>query len=259
MSRARTLADLGADGSSLAGLLGDSSIILPAGTTAQRPSSPVAGSIRFNSTRSLYEGYDGNDWVDISTAPSVEVQYLVIAGGAGGGGSVSGGGGAGGYRSSVSGESSGGGTSAESPLMALLNSQYTVTVGAGGAGVATNTIGNAGNDSVFATVTSLAGGAPGCVGSSGSTLQAAGDGGSGGGGSGYASNTPDGGSGAAGQGYDGGLGQSGGSGPGGGGGGVLGERERLAYIPEMVGMVARGYRPASQGQQSRELAAAAAV
>ena len=41
---------------------GTSHIKIPAGTTAQRSSSPVAGEIRFNTTLNTYEGYDGNAW-----------------------------------------------------------------------------------------------------------------------------------------------------------------------------------------------------
>ena len=38
------------------------SAILPAGTTAQRDAAPAAGYIRFNSTDSSFEGYDGSAW-----------------------------------------------------------------------------------------------------------------------------------------------------------------------------------------------------
>ena len=38
---------------------------LPTGTTVQRPSSPTAGMLRFNSTDSKFEGYDGSDWGEI--------------------------------------------------------------------------------------------------------------------------------------------------------------------------------------------------
>lgn len=38
---------------------------LPTGTTVQRPSSPAAGMLRFNSTDSKFEGYDGTDWGEI--------------------------------------------------------------------------------------------------------------------------------------------------------------------------------------------------
>ena len=36
--------------------------IVPIGTTAERPSSPKAGEIRFNTDENEFEGYDGNDW-----------------------------------------------------------------------------------------------------------------------------------------------------------------------------------------------------
>lgn len=63
--------------------------------------------------------------------PVAAIEYLVIAGGGGGG--IQGGAGAGGYRSSVQGELSGGGASAESVFTFGLASNYTVTIGAGGA------------------------------------------------------------------------------------------------------------------------------
>ena len=37
-----------------------------AGNTAQRPSSPQAGMMRFNAQTSGFEGYNGNSWVTIS-------------------------------------------------------------------------------------------------------------------------------------------------------------------------------------------------
>ena len=39
---------------------------IPAGNTAQRPSTPQAGMMRFNTTTNVLEGYDGTDWVTIS-------------------------------------------------------------------------------------------------------------------------------------------------------------------------------------------------
>ena len=38
---------------------------LPTGTTAQRPGSPSTGMIRYNSTVSRFEGYDGSNWIYI--------------------------------------------------------------------------------------------------------------------------------------------------------------------------------------------------
>ena len=37
-------------------------LFLPVGTTAQRPASPSAGMIRYNSTRGLVEIYNGSSW-----------------------------------------------------------------------------------------------------------------------------------------------------------------------------------------------------
>ena len=134
--------------------------------------------------------------------PPFNVEYVVIAGGGSGGNQQSastsggGGGGAGGYRSSVAGESSGGGASAESALGLFLNTAYTVTIGAGGAGPSSHSIGSAGTDSVFSSITSDGGGAGG--GGAGGSL----DGGSGGGGNVISPQT--GGSGTANQGFDGG-------------------------------------------------------
>jgi hypothetical protein len=42
---------------------------IPTGTTAQRPSSPVAGYIRFNTTIAAIETYDGTEWVEIGLSP----------------------------------------------------------------------------------------------------------------------------------------------------------------------------------------------
>ena len=44
-------------------VLGSGAIVIPTGTTSQQPSTPVAGMIRFNSTTSKFEGYNGTAWV----------------------------------------------------------------------------------------------------------------------------------------------------------------------------------------------------
>ena len=123
---------------------GTESTRVATGTTAQRPAASVTGDIRFNTTDSKLEFYNGTDWCQISCGtPPVsatggtettitdggvtyrvhtftssgtltvtsggDVEYLVVAGGGGGGKGAYGGGGcggAGGYRSSVVGESS---------------------------------------------------------------------------------------------------------------------------------------------------------
>jgi len=46
---------------------GTDGIVIPSGTTAQRPVSPATGTIRFNTTDSRFEGYNGTAWVPIDT------------------------------------------------------------------------------------------------------------------------------------------------------------------------------------------------
>ena len=43
---------------------GTSSMIVPIGTTAQRPVA-AQGMIRYNTTTSKFEGYTGTEWVDL--------------------------------------------------------------------------------------------------------------------------------------------------------------------------------------------------
>lgn len=141
-----------------------------------------------------------------ASSKRINVQALVVAGGGSpstNGSYNTGAGGAGGYVEQN---------------LALSPGTYTVTVGAGGAGVPTNyTQGNPGNDSVFATITANGGGYGGTGGNPG------GVGGSGGsaGGSGFnqSSETA---SDGTGQGANGGRGFSGSALTGGGGGGVEG-------------------------------------
>jgi len=38
---------------------------IPTGTTAQRPGSASAGYIRFNTTTTKIEAYDGSSWIDV--------------------------------------------------------------------------------------------------------------------------------------------------------------------------------------------------
>ena len=129
------------------------------------------------------------------------VDYLVVAGGGGGGGTsgLSGGGGAGGLRTSY-GSTSGGGGAAETTLTLVSATNYTVTVGAGGAGANASVFPTGGIDSVFHTITSNGGGTGG-----GNTQSAGGNGGSGGGSLGTDGGaTP--GAGTTGQGFSGGRG-----------------------------------------------------
>lgn len=150
--------------------------------------------------------------------------YLVVAGGGGGSGwdFACGGGGAGGLRCTVT--ATGGGGSLESALSLTANTNYTVTVGAGGAG---NTVNNAdganGSNSVFATITSTGGGGGGASNNGDSSGLSGGSGGGGGNSTGGAN----GGAGTANQGYAGGtvvtgLGVQKYPGAGGGGAGAAG-------------------------------------
>lgn len=52
-------------------LSGNEGVTLPAGTTAERPSSPANGVFRFNTTTDVMEYYDGADWQTLGNAPGV--------------------------------------------------------------------------------------------------------------------------------------------------------------------------------------------
>ena len=53
---------------------------IPSGNTAQRPTSPAAGMIRYNSTISSYEGYGaGNAWSSLGGVKSVDGKAYIIA------------------------------------------------------------------------------------------------------------------------------------------------------------------------------------
>lgn len=54
------------------GLIATGAVILPIGTTAQRPSTPIAGMFRFNTDISKFEGYDGVEWVEIQAGFTFE-------------------------------------------------------------------------------------------------------------------------------------------------------------------------------------------
>lgn len=197
---------------------------LPAGSTAQRPASPIEGYVRLNTDSDTVEYYDGENWNTVNITYNVE--YLVIAGGGCAGTNGGAGGGAGGYRCSVFGEMSGGGATAETPLAVSKGSSVTVIVGAGSA-VANpgQFFAGAGSNSSLGTVVSAGGGGGG---NGGVPAYLGGPGGSGGGGAAYGSYTPySGGSGTSGQGYAGGNGNSGGNNwfasAGGGGAGAVGQ------------------------------------
>ena len=171
-----------------------------------------------------------NVWTNIgggtgNVVPSYNIDYLVIAGGGsgfgisgGGSGWYGGGGGAGGYRSSWNSETSGGGGSSETAISKSAgDAQLTITIGAGGAGGNPTGGGyittNPGVASVFATITTVGGGA--VAGNYKSPDMTGYEGGSGGGGAAGSNGA----AGTANQGYAGGAG----AGVYGGGGGGAGE------------------------------------
>ena len=177
------------------------------------------------------KGWTANNIV-VNVIPLL-VNYLVIAGGGGGAGTGGnsnghGGGGAGGYRASYNSEASGGGGASETQLTLAESTNYTVTVGAGGAAGAQyyGTGGNSGANgvnSVFSTITSIGGGYGAKTGVSG------GNGGSGGGGGGY---NHSGGTATSNQGYAGGVGNPTSNpycGGGGGGAGEAGNTDGTGY------------------------------
>ena len=181
---------------------------LPTGTTAQRPASPVVGMIRYNTTESKYEVYDGTLWKIIATTLyPYSINYLIVAGGGGGGAGHAGGGGAGGLLSGSTTISSG--------------TTYTITVGAGGAGGVNNTTVPAnGTNSVFNSLTAIGGGYGGGNNQPSTATINGNSGGSGGGGANSVIGTGTGGAGTSGQGNAGGSGSGGANWAGGGGGGA---------------------------------------
>jgi len=196
------------------------------GSTGEISGTPTTsdGDVNVFTIRATDEGgnFVDREFTFTAAIPTIDVEYLVIAGGGGGGRSgdrASGGGGAGGYRSSVSGESSGGGASAESILELDPGTNYTVTIGAGGGGaIAGNEKGNNGSNSVFTTITSTGGGG------GGSETEGFGDGLNGGSGGGGGGNTSaNGGTGTANQGFDGGDSPNNLEGGGGGGASTVGQ------------------------------------
>jgi len=165
----------------------NSSLRLPAGTTAQRPTIPAAGMIRYNTSLNQTEFYDGNIWrivadsfpeatggtivdIDIGGVPyrihyftttgnstftvtkGGEVEYLVVAGGGNGSHTNV-------TSATIAGGGGGGGGVRVGFLTVSGGQSYTVTVGAGS------------QNSVFSTITAAAGGAgaggPGAAGGSG--------------------------------------------------------------------------------------------
>ena len=230
---------------------------LPSGTTAQRPASPSAGMIRYNTTTNDTEYYDGAAWRILSDTNPVatggtvtdtviagvpyrihtftttgnstftvtktgEVDYLIVAGGGGGAGTIGGGGGAGGLLT---------GTTTVTPQA------YTITVGDGGLGGfnwnnTTSQFGISGGNSSAFGLTAIGGGGGGSHTSANGQPVAGQVGGSGGG----AGAAGTGSAGTAGQGNAGG----GGGGNNGGGGGGAGSAGLTSLSPVRAGAGGQG-------------------
>jgi len=55
---------------------GDTGIVIPTGTTAQRNSTPQPGEIRYNTDLDVFEGYNGVTWGSMGPYPFVNVEYF---------------------------------------------------------------------------------------------------------------------------------------------------------------------------------------
>ena len=196
-------------------------MIVPVGTTTERPSVGIAGMSRWNTSNVTYEIYNGFQWIAVPVSAafnSYSINYLILAGGGGGGGtnnqgipefaSEGGGGGAGGLLINTG--------------YLVPGTTYTITVGTGGAGapggISPGVQGN-GSSLVGGIVALYAiGGGGGSYGFYDQPVPGGG-GGSGGGGGGTQEGTS-GGAGVQGQGNNGGNGVTGTGGGGGGAGSV---------------------------------------
>ena len=138
-------------------------------TTTQRNAlTSVAGDTIYNTTDSKVQVYNGSSWDDLGAGAGVNIEYLIVAGGGGGGGGginwvLGGGGGAGGLRNSYASENTGGGLSGETPLPIALNTNYVVSIGAGGSAGSGGYGGKGvrGSSTYFAHITAIGGGGGG--------------------------------------------------------------------------------------------------
>ena len=209
-------------------------MIVPSGTTAEQPSTPIIGMLRFNTTTNRLQYYNPYGWASIGGVSAQGgnsisdvngyrihvftssgtltvysggvVEYLVVAGGGGGGGyNGAAGGGAGGMLFGT---------------QTIMSSQYGVTIGSGGVGSSGNGgIATSGNSSSFNSIVASGGGYGATQGQSPDSGGSGGSGGGGGGAGGYATLGGLGGTGISGQGNNGGRGWYENVKDGGGGGG----------------------------------------
>ena len=201
--------DIGLYLSSSNAVVGTSAINVPSGNTAQRPSSPLVGMIRYNTSLNRFEGYlPAGGWQNM-LSDAYSIDYIIVAGGGAGGVWHAGGGGAGGVLAATG-------------YTVTPNNSYPISVGAGGSGGSNpiTVVGTNGTDSTGFGYTAIGGGRGGNY-----DATAPSSGGSGAGGNGDAGGSPNrtlGAPGTAGQGYAGGNGIQGHAGGGGGGAGGVG-------------------------------------
>ena len=66
-------------GSGLFNIDGTGAINLPAGTTLERPVTPTAGQVRFNSSLNRYEGYNGTNWIQLNGVVDLDGDTKITA------------------------------------------------------------------------------------------------------------------------------------------------------------------------------------
>lgn len=191
-------------------------MMMPVGTTAQRPNTPASGMFRMNSSNGEPEWYDSarSTWVPFADKV-YSIDYLIVAGGGGGGhayetnpaGDGAGGGGAGGYLTGTT--------------TATGQAQYSIVIGGGGGDTAS------GSNTTALGLTAVGGGYGGQDPASGGGANNGGNGGSGGGAASDCGGASYGGSATSGQGNKGGdvtanICGNGRNGAGGGGAGAAG-------------------------------------
>lgn len=157
------------------------SFSLPVGTSAQRPTNPLNGEVRFNTSLNTVEVYVENtsSWQSIGDQTQyLDLEIMVLAGGGGGAGTPYGGGGG------------GAGGMLYYPVKTILKEpglSYNVTVGAGGGGAATGANSTFGSGIAYGGGSGYAGnggcggggGHTGVSGQYGTSIQTSNDGGTG--------------------------------------------------------------------------------
>ena len=159
----------------------DQAVMTFANSTARTTAipTPSQGMVTYLVDVDEFQYWNGTEYLQLASGSAIPViDYLIVAGGGGGGagaaGFPGGGGGAGGYLNSVAGETSGGASTAELSVAVVAGTNYSVTVGAGGAQNAN------GSNSSFYKTTAIGGGFGGLGETAPGTASSGGSGGGGG-------------------------------------------------------------------------------